>query len=157
MPAALITSLAGTKLYVCSTAQNVDLNAAAYAALTWVQVSNVGSFGQAGETTNILKYDTWDSIVMQKSKGLPDAGDPEIEVSRVSGNAGQVILRTAAKDNNNYAFKILFDDAITTTGTIIYMRGLVTGPQRSYGRAEDFQLEVFKLALNQREVVVAAV
>lgn len=147
---------AGSKLYVCATPQANDLAQADYEALTWVEVKAVGSHGEAGTTTNILTYDTWDTTVTQKAKGISDAGSPEVELARLPNDAGQNILRTAAASNFNYAFKIERNDKLSDSGlpTIIYNRGLVTGPRRPLGRNEDFDLEVFTLALNQKEVVV---
>lgn len=156
-PVAFVNSNAGSKVYVCETPQEIGINAAAFAALTWVEVKGVGSHGETGASTNILNYDTWSDAVIQKAKGLTNAGDPEIELARLPLDAGQIILRQAALSNKNYAFKMVRNDAITpTTGTptILYNLGLVTGPRRPHGRNEDFDLEVFAVALNQLEIVV---
>lgn len=159
LPIAYANTNSGAKVYVCATPQPTDLDAAAYAALTWVLISNLGNHGETGSNTNILTYDTWDTKVIQKSKGITDAGSPEIEVARLTSDAGQTILRDAAKTNFNYAFKMERNDKPneTGTGTILYNRGLVTGPKRPHGRNEDFDLEMFTLGLNQEEIVVDAV
>lgn len=156
---AFANSNAASKIYVCATAQNTDLDQAAYEALTWVEIKGIGNLGEAGKSTNILQYPTWDTSVIQKAKGMTDAGSPELEVARIPTDAGQDILRTAAAvgNNNNYAFKILRADGTTATnGTVIYNRGLVGGPKRPNGRNEDFDLEVFTLAFQQEEIVVDA-
>lgn len=149
---------AGFKLYVCATAQPADLNQAAFEALTWVEVGGVGSHGETGTSTNILTYDTWDTDVAQKAKGISDAGSPDIEVARDPDDPGQVILRTAALTNLNYAFKITANDTPNSDPdsepTTRYNRGLVTGPREPNGRNEDFDLEVFTLALQQRQITV---
>lgn len=150
---------AGSKLYICATPKNDDVaDAAAYAALTWVQIGGVGSHGEAGTQTNILSYDTWDTTVTQKAKGMSNAGDPEIELARDPDDAGQDILRTAANTNWSYAFKIERNDKpnddVDSKPTIIYNRGLVSGPRRPLGRNEDFDLEIFTLGLQQKEIVV---
>ncbi len=147
-----------SKFYVCATAQNSDLAQADYEALTWVEVGGIGSRGEAGKSTNVLTYPTWDNSVTQKAKGLTDAGSPDLECARIPTDAGQVILRAASVvgNNNNYAFKELRSDGpVGGTGTVIYMRGLVMGPKRPGGRNEDFDLEVFTLGLQQEEIVVA--
>lgn len=144
------------KLYMCPTSQLVGLDRAGFEALSWVQVSAVGNHGQTGEDTNILTYDTWDTDVIQKAKGMTDAGSPEIELARIPNDPGQVALRNAAATNLNYAFKIVRNDPLSLggTGTTIYNLGLVSGPKRPNGRNEDFDLEVFTLGLQQREIVV---
>jgi len=155
-PVAFFNTNAGSKLFVCATAQQADLDDEAFAALDWVQVRGVGSFGETGVSTNILTYDTWDTDVVQKAKGMTNAGDPEIELARIPDDPGQVILRTAARTNLNYAFKVERNDKPTINGTptIRYNRGLITGPREPNGRNEDFDLEVFTLGLQQRQVTV---
>jgi hypothetical protein len=156
--AGFFNSHAGFKLFVCATAQPDDLSQAEFEALTWVQVGGVGSHGETGTNTNILTYDTWDTDVVQKAKGMSNAGDPEIEVARDPDDAGQVILRTAAGTNFNYAFKITANDKpnndVDSEPTTRYNRGLVTGPRQPHGRNEDFDLEIFGLALQQRQITV---
>lgn len=147
---------AGGKLYVCDEPQQDNLTAVEYAALDWVLVGGVGNHGETGSNTNILTYDTWDDEVVQKSKGMTNAGDPEIEVARRPTDAGQLILREAAESPLNYAFKIVKNNPATSggVGTIRYNRGLVTGPRHPNGRNEDFELEIYTLGLNQKQIVV---
>ena len=149
---------AGSKLYVCADPQPDELDATEYAALTWVLVGGVGSVGETGDNTNVLTYDTWDDAVVQKAKGMTNAGDPEIEVARDPDDAGQDILRTAAQTNLYYAFKIegtdLPDANPGALPTIRYNRGLVAGPREPNGRNEDFDLEVFTLGLVQKQIKV---
>lgn len=152
---AFFNAHAGWKLYICATVKPTALDAAAYAALTWVQITGVGSHGETGTTQNILTYDTWDDTVVQKAKGMRNAGDPEIELARDAADAGQDILRTAADTDSIYAFKIEADDTITTP-TRRYNRGYVTGPRHPHGRNEDFDLEIFQLALVQTQIIVEA-
>lgn len=158
-PVAFANANAGSKLFICATpVTTYPMTASALAALTWVEIKGLGSHGEGGSSTNILTYDTWDTDVVQKAKGMTDAGSPEIELARDSADAGQNALRAAALDNRNYAFKMERNDKITTAGrpTTIYNIGIVTGPRRPFGRNEDFDLEVFTLGFNTREVVVAA-
>lgn len=153
-PAAFANTNAGSTLWICATPQPSDLTLGQFQALTYVQVKGVGSHGETGSSTNILTYDTWDTDVIQKGKGITNAGDPEIELARVPTDAGQIILRAAALTNLNYAFKIIRNDAVTVGGqaTVRYNRGLVVGPRTPNGRNEDFDLEVFTLGLQQRQV-----
>lgn len=147
---------AGGKLYVAATPQNTDLDQDGFEALTWVQVTSVGSIGATGASTNVVTYDTWDTDVTQKGHGITDGGSPEIEVLRVGDDPGQIILRTAAENKTQHAFKIVHADKLTIggNGTTKYNRGIVTGPSHPNGRNEDFILEMFTLGMNQREIVV---
>lgn len=154
----------GRKFYISVTAadgatpesQAVGLNQAAFEALDWTQVKHIGSITEMGTQENIVNYDELETDVIQKSKGLANAGDPTVECARTPGDNGQKAMRAAGLTKLNYAFKITDDDIPSggTTPTTYYNLGMVTGPTRPGGRAEDFILEVFTLALNQREIVV---
>lgn len=152
---------AGRKVYVCATPQPDNLTKAEFDALTWVLIGGVGSHGETGSSTNILNYDTWDDDVIQKGKGLTNAGDPEIEYAFRANDAGQTILRAAAETNFNYAFKIEGNDKPNNDAdskpTIRYNRGLVSGPRQPNGRVEDFDLEMVALGLQQKQITVPAV
>jgi len=156
--AAFANTNAGSRLFVCATPQPDDLNATAFAALTWVEVGGVGRVGETGTSTNIVNYNTWGTKFAQHAKGVSNAGSPEIEVARDPEDAGQDLLRTIAKTNLNYAFKILrsdFPDADpASTPTIVYNRGIISGPKTPNGQVEDFDLEVFTLGLNQEQIIV---
>jgi hypothetical protein len=156
MPAARANTHTGNRLFMCTTPEPTDLDATGFAALTWVEIKGVGSHGATGTTTNILTYNTWDTQVAQKAKGISDAGSPVIELARIPTDPGQMALRAAGLTNFNYAFKIVANDAPTANGTptIRYNRGLVTGPTSSNGRVEDFDLEMFTLGLNQKQIIV---
>lgn len=140
------------KVSVSTTAANTDLDAAGFGALTYTEVKGVGSVGETGNNTNIISYDTLRKDVVEKAKGMTNAGDPPIECARIAEDPGQILMRTygAVTNFNNYALKVEFQD-----GSIQYLRGLVTGPTRPGGRNEDFELEVYTMALNQTEVIVA--
>lgn len=147
-------SLAGAKFYISTTVQAEDLaDAAAYAALTYTEVKNVGSVGEMGTKTNVLTYDQLDTLTAQKAKGISNAGDPEIEVARNNADTGQAAMKAAGVPTNVdfYAFK-----TVMPNGDVFYNRGLVLGPSRPNGRAEDFDLQVFTLGLVQIEIEVLA-
>lgn len=147
---------AKSKLFVCATEQETELDQAGYEALTWIEVKGVGEVGEIGTQQNVLTYDTWADEVIDKAKGMKNAGDPVVECSRKATDPGQIAMRAASLTNFKYAFKIVRNDKATTggTGTTIYNRGIVTGPTRPQGRNEDFDLEVFTLGFVQLEIVV---
>lgn len=146
-----------SKFYVCATPQNNNLTEDDYNGLEWVLVSGLGNLGETGKSTNVLTYNTWETEVADKAKGITDAGSPTLEVARDPNDPGQEILRQAGAvgNNNKYAFKIQrADGPVGGVGTIQYNRGIVTGPTRPNGQNEDFDLEVFTLGLVQEEIVV---
>jgi hypothetical protein len=142
----------GSKVYVCSTAQNSDLILSAFAALSWVQVGKVGNIGDFGADSAMNSYNTLDEPVTQKQKGTANAGDPQIEVASIATDAGQVILRMFGDPLNqdNMAIKIERNDGgAGFTNTIFYSRGVVSGPLYPGGGSDDFELERYTVGLNQ--------
>lgn len=148
---------AGGKFYICETPQSKDITKSEFEALTWVEITNIGQLPESGSNTNIVNYDTIDTKVTQKGKGVTDAGTGTLEVAFVGDDAGQVALRKAANTNFNYATKRELTDAPDSshTNTIFYNRGLITGPTHSGGGVEDFVTETYTFANNQQEIVVA--
>jgi len=158
-PQAFVNTNAQGKFYISDEAQNSPLTEAEYELINWVEVTSMGNLGETGNNTNLLNYDTWGDDVIQKGKGLTDAGSPTVEVARIANDPGQVLMRAAAAvgNQNNYAFRLVRSDApIGGTPTIIYNRGLVTGPTSPNGRNEDFDLEVYSLGLIQEQVITQA-
>lgn len=147
---------AGLEVYFCVTPQPISLDRAGFEALTWLKVSNVGSVGQSGPSTNLVNYDEMDTDVTQKSKGITDAQNTPIECARNLSDAGQLALRDACLTPFNYAMKFVDKDAPqpSYSNTVTYRRGVLTGPTRAGGRNEDFITDVFTLGQNQREVLV---
>lgn len=146
-----------SKWYVCAIPQNSPLTLADYSGLAWTEITGVGNVGETGKSTNVLTYNTWDTAVADKAKGVTDAGSPTLEVARDPNDAGQDILRAAGAvgNNNKYAFKQLrADGPVGGTGTIFYNRGIVGGPTRPNGGNEDFDVEVFTLGFVQEEIIV---
>lgn len=155
---------AGAKFYIGvdaqgdALAQNSDLTESQYDALEWLEVKGVGNFGETGTNTNVVSYDEHATEVTQKGKGISNAGDPEVECRRISDDPGQIQMRAAAQTKFSYAFKRELDNAPNSTGngTTYFNRGLVMGPRTPNGRNEDFDLEVYALGLNQKQIIVEA-
>lgn len=149
----------GMTVFISNTPVSAILDQAGYEALTFTQVGSVGSVtGAFGTTDNILTYNTLGTSVASKGKGVADAGNPVLEVERKSTDAGQLLLRTAGTVSDEYAFKFdLGDNPSGLTNTIIFNRGIVSGPERGPAGVEDFILEKFNLGFStQREIVVEA-
>ena len=140
-----ITNFGGT-FAITAIAANADVaDLAAYEALVYTEVPNVGTMGDSGVSQNVVSYSTWDRNVAAKGKGEADAGSPSVEFLDVS-SAGMTIMETnAAVDNSDsYAFKFEWPD-----GTTEYNRGIVTGPMRLKGGNEDFKRVSFNLGFSQ--------
>lgn len=135
------------EFYVSPNAQDSDLTLAGFQAITgWIAVTPVGSLPERGISTNMLTYDTVNTLVAQKAKGITDAGTGTLEVARNPSDAGQIKLNTLGAPGyfHSHAFKMVKQD-----GTVEYGRGLVSGPSYPGGRNEDFDIANYNIAFNQ--------
>ena len=142
--------------YFCKTPQPKDLTREQFETLEWIKVEEVGKLPESGSSTNIIKYDTIDTTVTQKAKGVTDAGGGSLEVAYNADAPGQKALREVAGNNYNYATKRELNDAPDEkhTNSVFYNRGLIAGPIRSGGGVDDFLTDTYTIANNQLEIVV---
>lgn len=99
-------TVASTKLYVCVTRPATD-TAAAYAALTWVEVgliTNVGSVNGREYSTATLS--TVGNAHDREKKGSYKLPDATFECAWNEDDAGQIIIAAAANDYSIPAFKL---------------------------------------------------
>ena len=75
--------------YFCKTPQPNDLTKEQFEALEWIKIEEVGKLPESGSSTNIIKYDTIDTTVTQKAKGVTDAGGGTLEVAYNGTAPGQ--------------------------------------------------------------------
>lgn len=147
-------SYAGRRIFICTTPQNTALaNAAAFDALTYVEVEGVGNIGEFGRTPNMLSYNTLKTGEQRSFKGVVVLGSPTVEVARDVSDAGQDALRAAALTQHNYAIRIEENDTPATGAspkpTRHYIRAVVGGPISPGGGVDDIDLERFMLGINQ--------
>lgn len=154
--AGIKTTLQGTVVSICSTPVTFPLNQAAFEALTFIPIGSVGNLGDFGVSPNMVSYNTLNTLVVSKAKGVEDAGDQTIEVARVFDDPGQVALRAAALTKFNYAISIEYADAPTASysNTILYAAGPVAGPQHLGGSTDDFIRESYTVGLSDQKPII---
>ena len=158
--AGIKTTLAGTKVSISTTAVTLPLNATEFGALTFTPIGSVGNLGDYGSPANLINYNTLDTEVMSKAKGVEDAGELSIEVARIFDDPGQIAMRAAAATKFYYAIKVEYADAPSEdwSNTIMYAVGPVTGPQLLGGGTDDFIRESYSVGFtDQRPIFVAPV
>lgn len=135
------------QFFVSPNAQNSDLTLSGYKAITgWIEVAPVGSLPERGISTNMLSYDTVNTLVSKKAKGITDAGTGTLECARNGTDPGQIKLAQLGQPSyfHSHAFKMVKQD-----GTVEYGRGLVSGPAYPGGRNEDFDIANYTIAFQQ--------
>jgi hypothetical protein len=150
------TTYSGATVAICTTAQNSDLGdlSPGFAGLTYVNIANVGTIGEYGNTTTMVSYNVMDRVRNLKAKGNTDGGDFTIECAVKNGDAGQLAIIAAADPDagaqyqDNYAFEITLPN-----GDVHYLRGPVGGPTYPGGGNEDFVRMSFMVGVNEIKIV----
>lgn len=134
------------QFFVSTNAQDSDLTLQQFGQLSWTEVTPVGSLPERGIDTNMLTYDTVNTLVAKKAKGITDAGTGTLECARNPSDLGQILMSQIGAPNyfKSHAFKLIKQD-----GTVEYGRGLVAGPSYPGGRNEDFDIANFTIAYQQ--------
>jgi len=151
--------VAGAKIYIGDT--TLDTKAADFAegdfsAQTWTEIDGWESMGGVGDQAEIITTNLINRNRTLKQKGTRDAGTMENRFAIKRGDSGQDALIAAEATNDNYAFKIEFDDSAGVSPTTLYFIGLVTDVREIGGDANTVQMMNGSIAINSNIVTVAA-
>ena len=149
----------GAKFYIANAAvYSEPANAAAYAALTWVEVGDPESIGPYGDEAQVITAATLQDSRVFKGKGPNDAGTLELTVLDRPDDTGQQALIAAALALPNYAFKVELPNKLTSGGTnqLDYFIGLVTSQRINVGSAANIIRRTFNIAINSKVTTTAA-
>jgi hypothetical protein len=129
------SAYSGDKLYIATgaTANSAPANAAAYAALTWLEVKGVMQLGEYGDSAQIIPFKTLGNPRVNKLIGTRDAGNKTVSLATDPLDAGQLALEAASKTNFTYNFKREFLDAADANDTngVSYFGAKVAGGKYS--------------------------
>ena len=149
---------AGSKLSIGTT--TLMTTAAAYAADTWTEVTQISDLGESGDTASEIKAPTIADSRVRKLAGTVDGGDQTIVVNFDPTDAGQVAMRAAIGVNVNHNFKVTLNDAPATgsspTPTTFYFNGIVMEGPVKMGNGDTVVSQTFKIAINSVKIMVAA-
>lgn len=145
-----VKTAAGTKVFIGP--KGTYANIAAYEAIaTWVEVGEVESIGDFGDTVGAATFTALGNRRVRKFKTTYDAGTMTITVGDDSTNAGQEDLEDALYDDGDYPFKIVYNDqitAVTGNGTTLYFQGKVMSGTRSVGDVENIIRRSYDVGIN---------
>lgn len=108
-----IFATAGAELYIGGSvaAKTTDFVVGDFSGQSWVQVGWMENIGAFGDEAASITFDAIEQQRTQKLKGTRNAGDMSVVCGIDYEDSGQIALRTAEATPNNYAFKVLFNDA----------------------------------------------
>lgn len=126
MATGVVTS-ARTKVYTTSAAYTTATDTGAeYAALTWVEIGDVVSFGEFGASFEEIVHQPISDGQTYRFKGTKNNGTLALGLGRAPADAGQALLVAHSESYVDYPFKVALNDAPSGgTPTTLYFPGKV--------------------------------
>lgn len=109
----MIFSTAGSKLYIGGTQdmKSADFVEADFSTETWTEITGLESLGSVGDTSEEIAQAVVGEGRTKRIKGTRNAGAMEVVMAINYADAGQQALLAAEKTPQDYAFRVVFNDA----------------------------------------------
>lgn len=153
-----IQSLEGATISICATLPTT-YDAAGYSDtdLVFTAIGKVENYGNHGVKATMTSFTPVDTGVTEKVKGSKDYGSMNLVLGDVPGDAGQIIIASAAESKSHYSVKIAYalgDGEVT--GEIHYLDVLVMSYENQDGAVNDTRKRNVEFAICKKPVVVDA-
>lgn len=154
-----IFATSGSRLFIgqALAAKTTPFVLADFASQSWVPVNWMENIGAFGDEAASITFDAIEQQRTQKLKGTRNAGDMTVVCGIDYEDAGQATLRGAESEPNNYAFKVLFNDAPSGgSGSERYFIALVMSARETLDTANNVMKLNTTLGVNSNIVRVNA-
>ena len=149
--AADVFTATGAKVFIAPSQATTPANAAAYALLTWTEITFLESIGEYGDSSSIVTAAVLGDGRMRKAKGARDAGEMPIVSFPKGDDPGQLALIAAEGTYNFYPFKVELPNKLTSpagANELNYFMGLVTSKRRNVGANDNIVRDTYNIAVN---------
>lgn len=135
----------------------VDLAESDFSGVSWVQIKEVESLGSVGETATEIDFTAVGDARQRRVKGSRSSGTMEIVCGLDYADAGQLAALVAEKTEDDYAFKVVFDDAPSGgTPSERYFAAIVGGVSEQFDTVNNVMKLNVSLWVNSNVVRVNA-
>lgn len=158
MPTGVVTS-SKTKVYTTATAHTAATDTASeYAALTWVEIGDVVSYGEFGATFEEIIHQPISDGETYRFKGTRNNGSLTLGLGRAPGDAGQALLIAHAETYVDYPFKVALNDTPEPGGTptTMYFPGKVMSYTTAIPSSNSVVGSTCTIGINGKMLEVAA-
>ncbi len=116
----------------------------------WTEVLEIESFGDLGDNTEVATFASIKDRRMRKFKTTRDAGTMAIVCGLDMLDEGQLALVAAEKEDDDYAFKLVYNDEPSATydPSIDYFGGMVLARPKNLGGVGDISKRTFSIGVN---------
>ncbi len=140
--------------------QDEDFVAADFTGLTFTEIGQWTSMGEIGDAKTIITTSLINRARDLKQGGTRNAGTMENNFALDIADAGQLALIAAEKTNNNYAFKIEYNDkpavGASPKNSVQYFIAIVATARQQGGEANTIRTLQSTLEINSNIVLVPA-
>jgi hypothetical protein len=156
--------IAGQRIYIGGVKpdQNTDFVAADFTSQTWVEIDGWVNAGAVGDNTALITTALINRGRDVKQKGTANAGQMQNQFAVIADDPGQIALLAAAagSNKNNYAFRVLGNDAPASgpdpePSERLFV-GLVMSAQEPGGDANTIRMLDATIEINSNIVKIAA-
>jgi hypothetical protein len=154
-----IFATAGSALYIGAAIDDKDTDfiLSDFAAQSWVNIGGLTNLGELGDTAELITANLIALARTKKAKGTRNAGSMAIVAAHDAQDEGQVLFRAAELVENNFAFKLVFNDApVGGTPSERYFIALVMGARNQFNEANNVMNLLGALEINSNIVMVEA-
>lgn len=144
-----VKTAAGTKVFIGPKGTYADL--AAYEAITWVEIGEVETLGDFGDSVGVATFTALANRRVRKFKTTYDAGTMSLTVGDDASDVGQQDVELALYDDGDFPFKVVYNDqitAVTGNGTTLYFQGKVINGARNVGDVENIIRRSYDVGIN---------
>lgn len=153
-----VNTAGGTRVYIGPVHAAATDTTSEYAALTWVEVSEVESVNEIGDESSVVTFASLADTRLRKLKGTRDAGTAIIVVGKDPFDVGQIAMKAAEKTKFDYNIKIELADKLDAndTNTIFYFAGPVLSQRDNIGANDHVVRTTFNVGVNTPIIEVPA-
>ncbi|HQZ58195.1 MAG TPA: phage tail tube protein [Acinetobacter sp.] len=144
-----VQTTAGTTIGISATLPATE-NKAGYEALTFALIGEVTDLGEYGKEYSTVTHNPIASRKTIKRKGSYNNGTLALQLGIDAADAGQVICDAAVDSDNNYAFKVTYQD-----GTVDYFSGQIMSFKTNAGSVDQILSGAINIELNTDVISVA--
>lgn len=155
--------VAGCKFFIGDTAiedKDEDFVASDFDAVTWTEVKGWVTMGASGDAATLVTSDQIGNSRTKKAKGTRNAGSMENVFDVVKDDPGQLALIATERTNDNYPFRLVYNDApetgVAPTPSESLFIGLVMTQSKAGGGANDPRRMNATIEINSNLVEVPA-
>jgi hypothetical protein len=154
---AVVGAVAGTKLYVYSTAATSGVFTPPASPDQWLEIGQIANLGNVMQQFSKIAVESVGSGYTYQIKGTQSTPEFALVVNRKDDDVGQVKLKAIVTDRNSlWWFRVVDNDIVASNGTTTYFQGRVYSGGSTYGGVNDLKKTNYAIEIEPDSISVVA-